>query len=182
MNAIPLSLTCTLKQSDTLLRIDYLVENTRNETLFVRVRGALLTKPSRRPYSFLRSDPLRLFLSYQEAIIPPLIEVYVPLTPPAVRLEPGEKYEDFAEIDVPVEEWHPYGPVDYPLQPEPVEVQDIEFVTEYLRQQDVTSTSVYRHEAGLYVAVGEHSQRLSGTFRTPAPFTVLRRADDFFRY
>jgi hypothetical protein len=174
--------SANLRQAAGVLRLDYFVENRGKDVAFVRVRGGLRMKPLRRPYSLLQSDPRRLFLSYQEFPIPPFVEVYVPLIPPACRLEMGERHEDFAELEVEVEEWHPYAEIEYPSNAERVLVQDIEFATEYLWGADVSSVSEYKAEPGLHIVIGNESHSLKAALRAQTPFTVLRRTDDFFRY
>jgi hypothetical protein len=182
METLPVLFGANLSQLAGVLHLDYFVENRGREAMFVRVRGGLGRESLRRPYSLLRANPSRLFLSYQVFPIPPLVEVYVPVIPPACRIEAGQRYEDFAELELPVKERHPYAELDYPSNPEPVQLQDIEFATEYLWQADITSRSEYRPEQGLFIVVGKRSQSLSATLQAQESVNVLRREDEFFRY
>jgi hypothetical protein len=124
-----LLLALRLTLLDTTLRAELTAENRGRAGAYLRTRPVLYGVATRRPYSVLREDGT-LLLSYLPAPTPPNINVHAP-TPVYSRLvEPGERYEDRFELAVPVEERHPYCPLEYPVDAQRATAARVLFVSE----------------------------------------------------
>lgn len=106
-----LSLRLTL--SDTTLRAELTAENGGRIGVYLRTRPMLYGVATRRPYSVLRDDGT-LLLSYLPAPTPADSNVYAPTPVYSHLIAPGDRYEDWFELPVPIEERHPYCPLEYP--------------------------------------------------------------------
>ena len=125
--ALLLSVRLTL--SETTLRAELTAENGGHMGAYLRTRPVLYGVATRRPYSVLHGDGT-LLLSYLPAPTPANVNVSAP-TPVYSRLiAPGERYEDWFELPVPVEERHPYCPLEYPHDAQRVRSARVLFATE----------------------------------------------------
>jgi hypothetical protein len=122
-------LSVRLTMSDTTLRVELTADNGGHIGAYLRTRPMLYGVVGRRPYSVLREDGT-LLLSYLPAATPPNVNVQAP-TPVYSRLiAPGGHYEDWFELAVPVEERHPYCPLEYPHDAKRVTSARVLFATE----------------------------------------------------
>jgi hypothetical protein len=177
--ALLLSLRLTL--SETALRVELTAENGGRGGAYLRTRPMLYGVATRRPYSVLRDDGTHA-LSYLPAPTPPNANVLAP-TPVYSRLvAPGERYEDWFELPVPVEERHPYCPLEYPTNANRVTSARVLFLTEACTADSVgTPRPGPENEPGLVYVWGAVRDPLEIPVDAAVP--VLRRNDPgFYRF
>jgi len=176
-----LLLTARLTVSETALRMTLTAENRGTGGAYLRTRPMLYGVATRRPYSVLRDDGT-LLLSYLPAPTPPNLNVLAP-TPVYSRLvAPGERYEDSFEIAIPVEERHPYCPLEYPPGAQRVMAKSVLLVTEACTADSVgTPRPGPENQPELVYVWGDVRDELTIALEVAVP--VLRRTDPgFYRF
>lgn len=176
-----LLLSVRLTLSESALRAELTAENQGTDGAYLRTRPMLYGVATRRPYSVLRDDGT-LLLSYLPAPTPPNVNVVAP-TPVYSRLVmPGARYQDSFELTVPVEERHPYCPLEYPRDAERVIAKRVLFIAEACPASSAgTPRPGPENEPDLVLVWGQVRDLLEVSLEAAVP--VLRRKDPgFYRF
>jgi len=101
-------------RADDSLRIGYSYENQGGRVAYVSARAVLRGSAGHRAYTVLREPDDTLYVSLMKPPIPRGMLLVSPVVPVSCRLDPGDKFEDYIEIEIPVQELHPYCNPEYP--------------------------------------------------------------------
>ena len=170
-----------LERTEESLRIHYRVANRSDLRAYLSVRTGR-DEGSRRPYTLLQPPEPTLLLTFAPTPLPPRTEIYAPIMPLFTPVEGGVVYEDFAEVELPVHEEHPYGELLYPSDPPRVAVTRLLFACEAVFEPDLRALARWGAVEPLVKVVGYPEHVLSAALEPEEAVPVLQRTDPFHRF
>jgi hypothetical protein len=169
--------------SKEVLALECTFRNLTGHSLFVFTRAMDRGyKPCPQPYAMMCDSDRTLHLSLAMPPLPPGHEVYGKVIPFASHVETGASVSFRVEAALPIREWHPYAPIEYPKRCVDVFTDRVLFSTDYFLEKDQFSAKRYEENPELWLANGYPLQRIETSLRLARPVLVLKRTDDFLRF